>query len=162
MHSYLSRQKKGFTLIEMLVVMAVFAILATITLAGVRFARNLSRENKAKADIEQIRKAMESLATDTEEWSGHQNSGEVCNCSDNEIEDLTVAEAGLVETDVLYNNWRGPYMASIPTDPWGNNYFFDTDYEIDGTPYVVVGSYGPNGEGNNLYDSDDVIRIMAP
>lgn len=157
-----SKNTSGFTLVELLVVMGIFALLTTITLAGVRFARSISRVNKAKADIEQIRKAISSLATDTEEWPGNQIPDEVCNCSNNEIEDLTDPSAGILATDGSYNNWKGPYMPSIPPDPWGNNYFFDTDYEIDGTPYVVVGSYGPNGVGNNLYDSDDIIRVIAP
>jgi len=73
---------------------------------------------------------------------------------------LTTGAAGLVQTDGNYRNWAGPYIGLIPLDPWGNNYFFDTDYTVDGNLRVVVGSYGPNGVGLNLYDSDDIIRIM--
>jgi hypothetical protein len=52
----------------------------------------------------------------------------------------------------------------IPNDPWGHPYFFDTDYDIDPTAAVqnavVIGSYGPNGRGLNLYDSDDIYKIL--
>jgi len=52
-------------------------------------------------------------------------------------------------------------MKSIPQDPWGNNYFFDTDYDVNGVgTRAVVGSYGPNGVGNNLYDSDDIYYVV--
>lgn len=69
--------------------------------------------------------------------------------------------AGLIDTDGAYLNWKGPYMGVIPKDPWGNNYFFDTDYDIGGgVMRVVLGSYGPNGVGNNLYDADDIRLIL--
>jgi hypothetical protein len=48
----------------------------------------------------------------------------------------------------------------VPEDPWGNDYFLDTDYEINGVDYIVLGSFGPNGVGQNLYDDDDVIKII--
>ena len=35
------------------------------------------------------------------------------------------------------------------------------DYEIDGWDYVVIGSFGPNGEGHNVYDVDNVIVILG-
>ncbi|MFH0951691.1 MAG: type II secretion system protein GspG [Patescibacteria group bacterium] len=62
-----------------------------------------------------------------------------------------------METDSNYLNWEGPYLSVLPLDPWDHNYFFDTDYTIDGQPQAVVGSYGPNGEGLNDYDDDDII-----
>jgi hypothetical protein len=66
-------------------------------------------------------------------------------------------------------------MNVMPMDPWGNEYFFDTDYEVDNTTdapcdggivpadcylAVVVGSYGPDGVGNGLYNGDDIIKII--
>ena len=70
------------------------------------------------------------------------------------------AAAGLTSTDGGYLGWNGPYIQSVPLDPWGKNYFFDTYYDINGTNYVVVGSFGPNKVGPNLYDADDVILLF--
>lgn len=87
----------------------------------------------------------------------HQEPYVICQeeCGSNEIEDLTIAVAGLTQTDDNFVAWNGPYMNIIPTDPWGNNYFFD---DIGGGDIkAVVGSYGPNGQGLNLYDEDDIL-----
>jgi hypothetical protein len=61
-------------------------------------------------------------------------------------------------------------MKYIPLDPWGNPYFLDTDYQVDAngnpcqsscTEVAALGSFGPNGVGQNVYDSDDIILIVA-
>ena len=36
----------------------------------------------------------------------------------------------------------------------------DEDYEIDGVDYVVIGSFGPNRVGQNLFDGDDILIIL--
>ena len=74
--------------------------------------------------------------------------------------DLAAGAAGLLTTNGSFPNWNGPYLPSIPLDPWGNNYFFDSDYLVNGHNRVVIGSFGPNGVGPNVYDSDDVIKII--
>ena len=68
--------------------------------------------------------------------------------------------AGLVADDPVtpYPNWNGPYIPSIPKDPWGQDYFMDTDYEIDGnSDNVIIGSYGPDKCCSNSYDPDNVL-----
>jgi hypothetical protein len=44
---------------------------------------------------------------------------------------------------------------------WGSDYFFDPDYDINGKDFAVVGSFGPNKVGKNLYHSDDIILLLA-
>ncbi len=53
------RQGGGFTLIEMLVVLAMIGLLATIALVAVNGARMKTRDNKRVADLKQIQKAIE-------------------------------------------------------------------------------------------------------
>jgi hypothetical protein len=59
-----------------------------------------------------------------------------------------------------WDGWIGPYLTMVPADPWGMDYFMDEDYEIDGVDYTVIGSFGPNKVGPNLYDDDDIIIIL--
>ncbi|NIO11748.1 MAG: hypothetical protein GTO40_28485, partial [Deltaproteobacteria bacterium] len=96
------------------------------------------------------------LANDTENWPGLSPVGSVANA---EVWDLNSANAGLVIAGG-FTNWNGPYVKSVKKDPWGSDYFFDPDYEINGVDYPVVGSFGPNMAGQNQYDSDDIYIVL--
>ena len=101
--------------------------------------------------------AIEQLAIDTNKWPGPQNVGVT---ADDEVWDLSASKAGLTKTNGGFPNWSGPYMQSVPKDPWGSNYFFDPDYYVKGVKYAAIGSFGPNQCCRNQYDSDDVILLM--
>ncbi len=111
----------------------------------------------AKADFKNVHLAVEALAADTEKRPGPSTVGQT---ADQGIRDLATDDAGLISATNAFINWKGPYIQSIPQDPWGNNYFFDPDDYIDGNAVPVVGSFGPNGQGQNDYDPDDVYRIL--
>jgi general secretion pathway protein G len=156
---------RGFTLIELLIVLAIIGILASIILVSINNARQEAKITTAKAQLRQIYNAINLLETDTGEWPGHKAPESIePGVPNNEIWDLNGPENGLTATDGDYPNWSGPYILFAPIDPWGNPYFLDTDYDIDPTAGVkqaaVLGSFGPNGVGQNLYDSDDVILIL--
>jgi len=164
-------QKNGFTLIELLVVIGIIGILATITTIAVRTARENAKVAKAQSDIDMLHTGIGQLMVDTGEWPGHQVPDEVASGSGNEVWNLTSADSGLIATDGAFPGWSGPYVADVPLDPWGNNYFIDTDYYInnDSEPCdggsgcreaVVVGSFGPDGVGQNQYNEDDIIKIL--
>ena len=151
---------RGFTLIELMIVIAIIGILAAIALIATSSYATRAKVAEATCDLDMIYKAMVLLETDTGEWPGHQTIGEVNKGGGNEVWDLSVGAAGLVNTDGNFPGWEGPYLPSVPKDPWGNDYFLDTDYQIGGVDYLVLGSFGPNGVGQNVYDDDDVIKII--
>ena len=151
--------KDGFTLIELMIVIAITAILAAIAIPVYSAYREKAKTAEATADLYDIRLAIELLASDTNQWPNHYEPG-VLGPSP-EIWDLTLGQAGLINTDGNFQGWQGPYITTTPTqDPWGNNYFFDPDYRINGEDFVVLGSFGPNGVGQNQYDSDDIVIIL--
>ncbi len=175
------KKNKGFTLVELLVVVAIIGILSTLTVGAVNIARRNAKTTKALHDVDQIYKAINLLENDTLIWPGHQAINEIATssqkiCSDGCTIGLASSTAGITSTDGTYVAWAGPYMNVMPLDPWGNEYFFDTDYHLDNTTdepcdggfvplncykAVVVGSYGPDGIGNTLYNGDDIIKIIT-
>ncbi len=151
---------------ELLVVIAIIGLLGSYVVASMNEARGKARIAKAQDQISEIRKAIAQLVIDTGEWPGHKSVEEIeSGVGGNELWDLNVPLAGIVATDGNYANWNGPYLQSVPADPWGNNYFLDTDYDVEpgaGEKWAaILGSFGPNGVGQNLYDSDDVILLLA-
>lgn len=163
---------RGFTLLELLIVIAIIGILVSIILISTNTAREKARIAKAKADCRAIYNAIIMLESDTEQWPGHKEAWEVeIGIPNNEICDdgciikFSDPEAGLAADDLSpneYPGWNGPYIsASQLVDPWGSEYFFDTDYVGAEGLAVVIGSYGPNGAGLNLYDSDNVYYLIS-
>lgn len=162
--------QKAFTLIELLVVIAIIGILSAIVMAGVNAARAKAKISTAKADLKQIFNAVNMLENDTEQWPGNKTPGKkqclAPESTDNEIcpdgclFSLNDCESGLVCDDGTYTGWQGSYIKEIPKDPWGNEYFFDTDYYQGADCIVALGSYGPNGTGRNNYDADNILYII--
>ena len=57
-------KNSGFTLIELLTVMTIIAVLAGLALVSLQGARKSARDGKRKADLEQIRSALEMYRAD--------------------------------------------------------------------------------------------------
>jgi len=146
----------GFTLIELIFTVAIIAILAAIAIPGFSSVREKAKIALVWADFRNIHRAMEILANDTERWPGLNLVGKP---ADQEVWDLNSSQAGLVANGG-FPNWNGPYIQSVPKDPWGSDYFSDPDYMIGGVNYAVVGTFGPNKDGKNIYDSGDIYLIL--
>jgi len=153
------RRAFGFTLLELMIVMAIIGIIAVIAIPQMNAYLNRAKMARARGDIDKIFKAMVLLEADTGLWPGFQGVDEINQGSGNEVWNLGTSSAGLVANGG-YPNWHGPYMSSVPLDPWGNRYFLDTDYQVNGEWHVVIGSFGPNGCCQNVYDDDNVIKVL--
>ena len=133
---------KGFTLIELLVVIAIIGILSSVVLASLNTARSKARVSKARAELQQIRSALEIRFSDVGLYPG---GGTVSLC-DNGNEVPIDASSGI-----------GPYFGGgVPFDPWGRVYYTDGDYQCNlatagctstdsGATSGVLLSRGPDG-----------------
>jgi len=64
----MKKPNKGFTLIELLVAMTIMAMLLAIAIFSYQGARKSARDGRRKADLEQIRSALEMCRTDTDSY----------------------------------------------------------------------------------------------
>jgi general secretion pathway protein G len=143
----------GWTVTEMMIVVLVIALLGAVAVPNIAKSRDTARTEQAKADLELLSNAILQLAWDTGKWPGGLDRSVP---ADPETWDLTTSAAGLRSATSAFTGWKGPYIAKVPLDPWGMPYFFDPDYRIGGVNRVVVGSFGPNKNGPNYYDTDDI------
>lgn len=150
-------KRRGFTLIEIMVVLGVIGLLAGIGIPTIFKGVRNARIKEAGTELEMMSAAVLQLAWDTGKWP---NGALRTKGGSTEMWNISTHKCGLFGTDGTYNNWKGPYYDAAVLDPWGNPYFFDPDYRVDGTMRVVVGSFGPNGIGRNLYDSDDIVVLL--
>lgn len=92
---------KGFTLIELLVVLMIIGLLAAISMFGLQGARQAGRDAKRKADLENIRGAIEALRSD---------------CSSYPLTNQLTFGAALTGANCNPSNTNS-YMSRVPQDP---------------------------------------------
>ena len=144
-------------MVEMLIVLSVIGVVLAIAIPNFLRSRHDAKIKEARAQLEMISAAILQLAWDTGRWPAGIDRTIQGNA---ESWDLNAASAGLLDKTSKFPNWEGPYVAKIPKDPWGMPYFFDPDYRVDGKFRAVVGSFGPNRYGRNVYDKDNIYIIV--
>lgn len=121
---------RGFTLVELLIVIVILGLLASLV-APQMFGRvDSSRIQTAETQIRMLETAIQTFRIDTGRFP-------------ETLDELRRSE---------HPRWDGPYLPrDVPMDPWGNPY----QYEVPGTeerPFDLI-SYGPTGqpggEGDN-------------
>lgn len=151
-------RRLAFTLVEVVVACLIVSLLASMAVPHFLKMRTDAQVTEAEINLEMIAAAVKQLAWDTGKWPGGIPREVLGNP---EVWDLTVSAAGLQKVDAWrFPNWRGAYIDDIPLDPWGSKYFFDPDYTHEGKARPVVGSFGPNRQGRNVYDKDNVYILL--
>ena len=112
----------GFTLIEILVVMAIIGMLAVMVAPNIFNQQAGAQRDAALSQISALEAALDTYRLDVGQYPD--------------------SLEGLVENDSGRAAWNGPYLRrEVPLDPWGNEYVYDSD----GRGFTLV-SYGPDGE----------------
>lgn len=128
------RRAHGFTLLELLVVVTILGLLATIV--APRYFGQLAKSeiNAARAQLDALEKALEQYRLDT----GRYPPGEP-------------GLQALVERPPGEARWNGPYLRKgVPLDPWGNAYLYRTPGERREFDLRSLGRDGrPGGSGEN-------------
>ena len=131
--------RRAFTLMEMLVVVLIIAILASLIVPNLIKKADQAKVAKATADISSLEDALQGYRLDNDAFP----------TTDEGLQALTVQPSDA-------RNWKGPYLThNVPLDPWGNAYVYQSPGPA-GEDYLVS-SYGPDGQpgGNDDITSDD-------
>ncbi len=134
-----TRKRRGFTLIELMVVLVILALLATVVTTSVVGKSEEARAAKAQTEIAVIETLLDQFYLHMGRYPA--------------------TEEGL---RVLYfppeegtEDWKGPYSKKpITPDPWKNPYIYECPGTHTSQPYEVS-SLGKDGEEGGIdYDAD--------
>ncbi|MEE9367527.1 MAG: type II secretion system protein GspG [Pontiella sp.] len=153
----MKRRKDGFTIVEIAFVTGIIGLLAAMGSYAIMVAVANSRQKTVDIELSMISTATLQLAWDTGRWP---NQASLKSPGSTEIWNISPSSAGLTGENSAFSDWKGPYYDGETVDPWGNPYFFDPDYRINGVNHIAVGSFGPNGQGRNVYDDDDIYVLL--
>jgi len=129
-------RRRGFTLMEVLLVLVILVIMASLVGTSIMSAKRRALEDATKAQMSSLKSALQQYSLDVGTFPTTQQG-----------------LAALIEAPGDLRNvskWRGPYLeGDVPLDAWQN----DFSYESSGGQYTIV-SGGPNGQIEN--GGDDI------
>lgn len=128
------RGRAGFSLVELMVVIVILGLLATVVVLNVLPARDRAMVEKAGVDVAMLEGAVDTYRLDNLAYPPS-------------LQALVEAPAGLERPD----RYRaGGYVRRLPEDPWGNPYQYRQPGERGAVDIWSFGADGQaGGEGND-------------
>jgi general secretion pathway protein G len=132
-----SSSARGFTLIEVMIVVVILGILAAVVIPKILDRPDQARVTAAKADIAVIMQQLKLYRLDNASYPA----------TDQGLQALTIKPA----TNPIPMNWKpGGYLEKLPNDPWGRPYQYLNPGLKGELDVFSLGADGqPGGEGNN-------------
>lgn len=138
--------QRGFTLLEMLVVLVIIGLIAGLVGPQLLGRVDTSKVTAADTQVRMLKGALDTLRLDIGRFPSKD-------------EGLTLLVTA-PKDERLARRWRGPYLTeNVPLDPWGNSYQYAPDTAIS----VVLYSFGGDGkQGGEGIDADVGFLPRAP
>lgn len=127
------QSEKGFTLIEVLLVMVILTVLAAVVVPKFTKRSEQARITAAHTDIANLEVALDAFEVDSGRYP-------------------TTSEGlkALVENPSGSKNWKGPYLKrGVPKDPWDNQYIYTQPGRHNTYGYDLYSFGGDNKEGGD-------------
>ena len=132
--TYARRRDAGVTLIELMVVMVIIALFATVV--GARLFRSVdrARQTTAKSQISEFETVLDLFRLDVGRYPTAAEGLQILRVNSGDV-----------------RNWDGPYLVKdVPADPWGNPYVYHYPGEHGDFDLLSLGADGQDGgEGEN-------------
>lgn len=130
------QRSKGFTLMELLVVLVILGLLAALVGPSLYQRIKPAKQAAAKAQIENFMTALDSFFVDVGRYPTTEEG----------LDALRVKPASS-------NHWSGPYLRKeIPVDPWGGEYQYRSPGRSGGYEIVSFGSDSREGGEDEASD----------
>ncbi|HSV69563.1 MAG TPA: type II secretion system major pseudopilin GspG [Methylibium sp.] len=133
----LRRRPRGFTLIELMVVLVIIGVLAALIVPNVLDRADDARVTAARTDVNNLMQSLKLYRLDNQRYP-------------TSVQGLQALVAKPTESPVP-PNWK-PYLEKLPNDPWGRPYQY-ANPGVKGD--IDVFSYGADGQaGGESKDAD--------
>ena len=135
MRERIGRKERGFTLVEILVVIIIIGLLAALVGPRLFGKVSVAKQKAAKAQIELFGTALDTLRLDVGRYPTTEEG----------LKALREKPSGV-------EGWQGPYLQKeLPLDPWGKPYVYKSPGEHGEYDLISYGLDGvEGGEGENL------------